>query len=143
MPILSENIRRGYGKNARTNRSDFVVYFAQIAICPPECSERNSDPASDLEVPNGAGWAELQVRGDATPQLLMRILGLLAQQDRMPDRATIEKVNETLEVTIAISALPRHRAEVVAEKVRSMIGTHSVQLAWHANATCGENPYRR
>ena len=114
-----------------------MVYFAQDAVCSPERIERISDPAGGLQIRNGVAWAEFKIRGDASPQLLMRILGLLAQQDRMPDRATIEKVDETLEVTIAIGALPRHRAEVVAEKVRSMIGTHSVQLTCHANATCG------
>ena len=110
-----------------------MACFAQDTACPPERIERISDPASGQDARNGVGWAEFRVRGDASPQLLMRILGLLAQQDRMPDRATIENVDETLEVVIAIGALPRHRAEVVAEKVRSMIGTHSVQLAWQAS----------
>ena len=90
----------------------------------------------------GADWAEFRVRGDASPQLLMRILGLLAQQDRMPDRATIDKVDETLEVVIAIGALPRHQAEVVAEKIRSMVGTHSVRLAWHASPHENQKPSR-
>ena len=119
-----------------------MVYFAQHSACPPERIERISDPASGLDVRNGLGSVEFKIRGDASPQLLMRILGLLAQQDRMPDRATIAKVGETLEVVIAIGALPRHRADVVAEKIRSMIGTHSVQLAWHASPLAGRNPIR-
>ena len=117
-----------------------MVYFAQDTACPPERAERTSDAAIGPEARNGAGWTEFRVRGDASPQLLMRILGLLAQQDKMPDRATIEKVDETLEVTLAIGTLARHRAEVVAEKIRSMVGTHSVQLAWHATPQADGNP---
>ena len=119
-----------------------MAHLAQSTVCPPERIEKIGDPASGLDVRNGVGSAEFKIRGDASPQLLMRILGLLAQQDRMPDRATIAKVGETLEVVIAIGALPRHRAEVVAEKVRSMIGTYSVQLAWQASPQAGRNPIR-
>ena len=119
-----------------------MAHLAQSTVCPPERIEKIGDPASGLQIRNGVAWAEFKVRGDASPQLLMRILGLFAQQDRMPDRATVEKVDETLEVVVAVGALPWHRAEVVAEKIRSMIGTHSVQLAWHASPQAGRNPIR-
>ena len=119
-----------------------MAYLATDTACPPECIDGCSDPARGAEFRLGAGWAVFRVRGDASPQLLMRILGLLAQQDKMPDRATIEKVDETLEVTLALGGLVRHRAEVVAEKVRAMVGSHSVDLAWHASPLAGPSPMR-
>lgn len=72
--------------------------------------------------------AEFRVRGGASPQLLMRILGLLAQQDQMPERATLEVTEGRLDLVFATGALTRRRAEVAAEKIRSMIGIDTVQL---------------
>lgn len=76
------------------------------------------------------GQAKFRILAEASPQLLMRIFGLLAQQDRMPDRATVEVAKEALEVVFTANGFPRHRAEVVAEKIRSMVGSHSVELVW-------------
>lgn len=80
--------------------------------------------------PMNQGQAEFRILAEASPQLLMRIFGLLAQQDRMPDRATVEVAKGALEVVLATDGFPRHRAEVVAEKIRSMVGSHSVDLFW-------------
>ena len=89
------------------------------------------------------GCAKFQIRGDPSPQLLLRIFGLLAQQDRMPERATVEIFDGVLEVGMTTCALTRHRADVVAEKIRSMVGSHSVQLNWRASLTSPSRPNRR
>ena len=64
----------------------------------------------------------------------LRIFGLLAQQDRVPVRATFEVVQGTLNVRLAAYGLYRHRAVVLAEKIRSLIGTHTADFAGHGRA---------
>lgn len=80
--------------------------------------------------PVNQGQAEFRILAKASPQLLMRIFGLFAQQDRMPDRATVEVAKGALEIVLAADDFSRHRAEVVAEKIRSLVGSHSVDLVW-------------
>ena len=83
---------------------------------------------------------EFRVRGDASPQLLMRIFGLLAQQDHMPQRATLEVAEGRLDLVMVTGALIQHRAEVAAEKMRSMIGIDTVQLGLEGHPTGWTQP---
>lgn len=78
------------------------------------------------------GQARFKVSGDASSQLLMRIFGLLAQQDLLPQHATMHHRGGVLEVQMSTVLLSRHRAEVIAEKMRSMVETHQVQFSWTA-----------
>lgn len=80
----------------------------------------------------GLGKAQFKVSGDASSQLLMRIFGLLAQQDLLPQHATVHHLGGVLEVRMKAVLLSRHRAEVIAEKMRSMVETHQVQFSWRA-----------
>ena len=89
------------------------------------------------------GCAKFQIRGDPSPQLLLRIFGLLAQQDQMPQRASVEIVDGAMEVGMATCALTGHQAEVIAEKIRSMVGSYSVQLDWQAALPNPSKPNRR
>ena len=99
-------------------------------------------PSGWESIAASAGLAEFRIRAEASPQLLMRIFGLLAQQDKMPDHASVELTHGTLEMGFAATGLPRHRAEVMAEKIRSMVGTHSVQLAWQTTLEKGRKSTR-
>ena len=78
------------------------------------------------------GQAQYKICGDASSQLLMRIFGLLAQQDLLPQHATVRHHGDLLEVQMKTVSLSRHRAEVIAEKMRSMVETHQVQFSWRA-----------
>lgn len=79
-----------------------------------------------------AGRAEFRIKAEPSPQLLLRVLGLLAQQDRLPDRATVEVAETTLAINLILGSVSRHRAEVLAEKMRSMVDTEFVHLAWRS-----------
>ena len=80
------------------------------------------------------GRAEFKISGDASTQLLMRIFDLLAQQGRTPERATVAVIDNMLEEWMATGSITAHRAEVMAEKIRSMVDTYSVQLDWRVVA---------
>lgn len=78
------------------------------------------------------GQAQFKVYGDASSQLLMRILGLLAQQSLLPQDATMHHRDGVLEVRMKVVFHSRHRAEVIAEKMRAMVETHQVHFSWRA-----------
>ena len=80
----------------------------------------------------GLGQAQYKVSGDASSQLLMRIFGLLAQQDLLPEHAIMHHRGGVMEVQMKTVLHSRHRAEVIAEKMRSMVETHQVQFSWRA-----------
>lgn len=82
--------------------------------------------------PGVGGRADFRIDAAACPQLLLRMLGLLAQQGRIPDRAFFELREGNLAISLTATGLPRHRAEVIADKMRSLVGAHSVELAWAA-----------
>lgn len=64
------------------------------------------------------------------PQLLCRLMGLFAQQDRLVHHANAIATPRRLRVTITICGLDDCRAEVIAEKMRQLISVHSV--SWRA-----------
>ena len=76
------------------------------------------------------GQARFKVSGDASSQLLMRIFGLLAQQDLLPEHATARSLKGVLIVQMETALLSRHRAVVIAQKMNSLVETHRVQLCW-------------
>ncbi|MCW3838096.1 hypothetical protein ACFQ1E_18655 [Sphingomonas canadensis] len=71
--------------------------------------------------------ARFEIAGDACPQLLNRLLGLLAQQDRVPDSVIARREGDMLSIGIAIDGIDPHRAEIIAEKMRSMVSVLHVQ----------------
>lgn len=101
---------------------------------------RNSGAKAEREV---LGHAQFEVLGDASSQLLMRIFGLLAQQDLLPEHATVHQRDDVLEVRMRTASLSRHRAEVIAEKMRSLVESHRVQFSWSAPRCKVLNPTRR
>ena len=62
----------------------------------------------------------------------MRIFGLLAQQDLLPEHAAVRNRDGILEVQMSTVLPSRRRAEVIAEKMNSLVETHQVQFSWRA-----------
>jgi len=66
--------------------------------------------------------------GEACPQLALRVLGLLAQQDLLPSEVTI-RCGEALEMVVIQCALDAGRADILAEKMRAMVMVREVHSA--------------
>ncbi len=80
------------------------------------------------------GQAQYKVLGDASSQLLMRIFGLLAQQDLLPEYATVRKNEDVLVVRMNKTLISRRRADLIAEKMRSLVQTHLVEFSWTSSS---------
>jgi hypothetical protein len=81
-----------------------------------------------LQPESGHEEAVFVVTADRSPQLLCRLFGLIAQQDRCIEWIRADPVSSGLEVRFAVAELDSHRAAIVAEKARMMIGVRSVRL---------------
>lgn len=62
------------------------------------------------------------------PQVLCRLIGLLAQQDRLVDWVRVDTGARTCRVSLAVSGVDRQRAEIIAEKMRGLVRVRSVRL---------------
>lgn len=71
----------------------------------------------------------LAITASASSQLLCRLVGLFAQQDRLIDRLTVDRAGEEMHVTIAVSDLDDCRAEIIANKMRGLVEVGSVILS--------------
>lgn len=72
--------------------------------------------------------ALFEVTGDICPSLLNRILGLLAQLDLTPLELTLRRDEQEVSIRLVQDDLEPHRAEIVAEKMRSIVTVRSVAL---------------
>lgn len=92
-------------------------------------------PVAILPVPvdPAPGRSEYRVLALNTPQVMLRILGLFARHDLPLDRVRMQAVEEMIWVALTIDGLCRPRAQVIAEKMRALVDTDTVDLAW-ANA---------
>ena len=78
------------------------------------------------------GYAQFKVAGEPSSQFLMRIFGLFAQQDLLPEMAAVHNLDGVLIVRMTTAFIARHRAGVIAEKMRSVVETHEVQVSWNS-----------
>ncbi|QXQ07495.1 hypothetical protein KX816_05575 [Sphingosinicellaceae bacterium] len=86
--------------------------------------------APSLPAADPPGRSEYRVLAAKTPQYMLRILGLFAQQDQLPDRLRMDVVEDMIWVALTIDGLTRHRADVIAQKLRALVDTEAVDLSW-------------
>ena len=78
------------------------------------------------------GEARFKVVGQPSSQFLMRIFGLFAQQDLLPEHATVRNLHGGLIVRMKTALISRRRAGLIAEKMGSLVDTHQVEFFWKA-----------
>ena len=74
--------------------------------------------------------ATFAVSAELCPQILCRLLGLIAQQSRLVERVEAHKEPNGLKVRLIVAGMDEHQAEIVAEKMRSLVSVRSVWLSW-------------
>lgn len=70
-----------------------------------------------------------QLIADAEPDLLCRVLNLLAMQYLIPLSLQVVRCDERLQLNLQLDGLSWHRAEVIGHKMRNLIDVHAVQLS--------------
>lgn len=71
---------------------------------------------------------QYQMLAEAEPDLLCRALNLFALQGLTPQHVRVERLDDLLSLDIGLDGLSWHRAQVIAEKLRNLIGMCSVDL---------------
>ena len=72
--------------------------------------------------------AGFEVVAERCPGVPCRVLGLFAQQDRIPRRADVADDGDSLRVVVEVELPDRRWAEQMAERMRSMVRVRSVSL---------------
>lgn len=70
----------------------------------------------------------LVARGELSPQLPLRVLGLFAQRNLLPDVFVARSQAETLLIELEVSGLDEGPAKVLLEKVRAIVEIDTASL---------------
>jgi hypothetical protein len=73
--------------------------------------------------------ARFQLVAEAEPDLICRVLNLFAMQYLIPQQVSVQREEDRLMIETEVDGLSWHRAQVIAEKMRSLIDVCSVELA--------------
>jgi hypothetical protein len=88
---------------------------------------KSSDARED-----GTGVAVLAITTERCPQVLNRLLGLVAQQDRAVEWLRVDSSARSYRVSLAIAGIDRQRAEVIGRKMQALIRVRTVKLRLRA-----------
>jgi hypothetical protein len=84
--------------------------------------------------------AHFQILIEAEPDSLCRLLNLFAMQYLIPQQVSMLRQDDLLMVDVQIDQLTWHRAQVIGEKMRSLINVCSVELQQLASAHTASSP---
>jgi hypothetical protein len=77
-----------------------------------------------------ASGANFLVTAERCPQVLCRLIGLVAQQDRLTSRVDAIDTGRILRITIHVSGLGERGAAIIAEKMRQSVNVRTVRQRW-------------
>lgn len=80
-----------------------------------------------MPLPHPPG-ATFVVTTDRCPQVLGRLLGLVAQQGRMIARLDAVDTRRILRVTLSVAEIDARHAAIIAEKMRQFVTVRTVRL---------------
>lgn len=61
------------------------------------------------------------VEGEESPQLLLRVINLLVQADASLETVSLTRADGAFRIGARVSAITAERADIVAEKMRSLV----------------------
>lgn len=72
--------------------------------------------------------ASYEATAQPDPGMLIRILNLFALRDHVPVRVRSRTLGPLLHVAVDVQDLPEHEAELIAAKMRALVGVTAVRL---------------
>ena len=90
--------------------------------------EAVSSRADVWNVANTHCRVHYQLVADAEADVLCRVLNHFALQSLLPQQVQVRQQDGALRMEVLLDGLSWHRAQVIAEKLRSLISVGSVQL---------------
>lgn len=83
---------------------------------------------TDLRWPAEQPAARFAITTERCPQVLCRLLGLIAQQDRLVDTIRVESSARICRISLEVRSIDPNRAAIVAEKMRNLVQVRTVKL---------------
>ncbi|WP_066662142.1 MULTISPECIES: hypothetical protein [unclassified Sphingomonas] len=80
---------------------------------------------------SGTGTATFVVTAARCPQVLCRLLGLFAQQDRVIDSLSVEARPRGYRAEFVVAGIDPHRATIIAHKMRAIVSVRTARLRLH------------
>jgi hypothetical protein len=121
-----------------------LTYFIELtgeAFMPNLEAVTVSPQRSDAwSASNGQCCVRYQILVEAEPDSLCRLLNLFAMQYLIPQQVGVLRQDDMLLVDVQIDQLTWHRAQVIAEKMRSLINVDSVELEHMAQPHAASSP---
>lgn len=77
--------------------------------------------------------ATFVVTAGRCPQILLRILGLFAQQDLVIDHVAASASRRSLRATLRVRDLDEHRIAIISEKMRQLVMVRTVKVRHDRN----------
>ncbi|MGH8432942.1 MAG: hypothetical protein ACRERX_00320 [Pseudomonas sp.] len=71
---------------------------------------------------------QYRILAEAEPDILCRLLGYFAQQLLIPQQVSAQQLHEEILIEVQQADISLHRAEVIAQKMRSLTSVCSVEL---------------
>ena len=68
--------------------------------------------------------------GEAGPDLLNRVVGLVAQLGLVPVDLRMHRLGDMVTLAIVQDGIDPHRAAIVAEKIRALVSVSAVELTY-------------
>lgn len=92
---------------------------ARVALSDTSCRPQPPDHAVD---------ARYRITTEVDADVLCRVLNLFALQGQVPQEVQALRHDEGLEIHLRVTTVPRHRAELAAQRMRSMVSICQVEL---------------
>jgi len=68
------------------------------------------------------------IRAEIDADILCRLLNQFALQGHVPAEVESSRRDDWMDIALRVNTLPRHRAEVIAQRMRGMVSVCSVDL---------------
>lgn len=87
---------------------------------------------------NQQSTVNYRLQAEAVPDVLCRLLNLLAMQYLIVQQLSVSRSEEQLHISLSVGALTWHRAEVIGNRMRNLVDVAWVEL----EADAGHSPQR-
>lgn len=102
--------------------------MTQVSTCARARNDHSATDTYPTKTPRSK-LVRLRVRADHCPQVLLRVLGLIAQQAVIPVTIAAERRTRELRFEIELDGLPDQSAKVLLAKVEAIVAVRSARIA--------------
>jgi hypothetical protein len=112
----------------RLSANRFSLETAEASMPNLEAVTSQPQRPDTWSADNAHCFARFQILIEAEPDSLCRVLNLFAMQYLIPRQVNVLQQDDVLGIDVEITGLTWHRAQVIGQKMRSLVNVCSVEL---------------